>query len=168
MRALTDAEGRMLYHSTKTGSVVSCSATALVDATPKTIVAAHVLEKNASKFRDVRKYSKFAVGADGVIEVEFPARIAFFSFTQKFCKRATSGRIDFWTPADSLAQVRGKWTFQRFHGKTMVEFEQIAKVPGWASIFPVEAYIRSRVTRMMQDTAALPAEPNDRIRTERL
>ncbi len=159
----------MLYQSTKTGSVVSCAATALVDATPRTIMNAHFLEKNASMFRDVRKYSKFAVGADGVIDVEFPAKIAFFSFTQKFCKRATrDDRIDFWTPADSLAQVRGKWTFRRFHDKTLVEFEQVAKVPGWASIFPVEAYIRSRVTRMMQDTSALPAERNDRIRTESL
>jgi hypothetical protein len=164
----------MLYHSNRVGSVVSCSATTLVDATPKTIVEAHVLERNASKFRDVQKYSKFSVGADGIIDVEFPAKIAFFPFTQKFCKRATANRIDFWTPADSLAQIRGKWSFKRFHGKTLVEFEQIAKVPGWATIFPLESYIRSRVTRMMQDTAALPASPAvlaedaNRIKTEPL
>lgn len=147
----------MRYFSHRDGNVISCSANALVDATPRDIIEAHMLEKNASKFRDVKKYSAFRVDGDGVVNVEFPAKIAFFSFTQKFCKRLSFESIRFWTPEDSLAQVRGSWSFKRFHGKTLVEFEQVTKVPGWATIFPLESYIRSRVTRMMEDTAALPA-----------
>jgi hypothetical protein len=128
----------------------------LVNATPRDIIEAHTLERNASKFRDVKKYSKFEVWKDGVINIEFPAKIAFFSFTQKFRKRVSFETIRFWTPEDSLSQIRGSWTLKRFHGKTLVKFEQVVRVPGWATIFPLETYIRSRVTRMMEDTAALP------------
>ena len=97
-----------------------------------------------------------------MINMEFPAKIAFFSFTQKFCKRASFESIRFWTPDDSLSQIRGSWTLKRFHGKTLVKFEQVVKVPGWATMFPLESYIRSRVMRMMEDTAALPVVHDSR------
>ena len=146
----------MRYRSSKQGGgVFSCAADAVIDAASTDVIKAHMLERNASKFRDVKKYSKFAVDADGVVRVKFPAKVGFFSFTQKFCKRATRDSIHFWTPEDSMARIRGSWKFKDLGDKTLVEFKQIVKVPGWASILPIESYIRGRVVRMMEDTANL-------------
>ncbi len=146
----------MEYRSTRQGCVYTCSASAVIDASPRDVVEAHTLERNAAKFRDVRRYSKYEVDDDGVVRVEFPAKVGFFSFTQKFCKRATRDAIRFWTPDDGLARIRGAWTFEPAPaGRTLVKFHQVVRTPGWATILPIESYIRSRVVRMMEDTAAL-------------
>ncbi len=146
----------MEYHSTRQGCVFTCSASVLIDAKPRDVIEAHTLEKNAAKFRDVRRYSKYRVDGDGVVCVEFPAKVGFFSFTQKFCKRATRDAIKFWTPDDGLSRIRGAWTFEPTpSGKTLVKFHQVVKIPAWGTILPIESYIRNRVVRMMEDTAAL-------------
>ena len=150
------------YTSTKSGHVFVCSASGIVAAKVDTIIEAHTRRDKAECFRDIGRYTHFTQDPDGLVRVAFPANIGLFKFPQMFHKRIVKkadgcGRIEFSTPPGGVANVSGAWDLLPINAtQTMVNFSQRAIVPGWARFLPVEKYIQSRVTRMMEDLAALP------------
>jgi len=136
------------------------NASGIVGATPQQIVEAHTQRDKASVFRDIGHYTHFGQEADGSVRVAFPARIGFFRFPQMFHKRVINQgagrRIEFTTPPGAIAEVKGAWDLIPINtDRTMVSFNQTATVPSWAKFLPVDGYIKSRVTRMMEDLAAI-------------
>lgn len=140
------------------------SASGIVNATPRQIVDAHTQRDNAALFRDIGHYTQFVKESDGSVRVAFPARIGVFRFPQMFHKRVisqgTGSRIEFNTPQGAIAEVKGAWDLMPINTeRTMVSFNQQAHVPSWAKFLPVDGYIKSRVTRMMEDLAAINRPP---------
>lgn len=151
--------------TTKSGSTYISHATRSVRPAISDIIDAHTSRDKAACFRDIGKYTHFDIVETSethkVVKVAFPAKIAWFSFPQMFCKRATlrsakHGRVEFWTPPKSVADISGAWDLDALpDGHTLVNFHQNVTVPGWAKFLPIESYIASRVTRMMEDLDTL-------------
>jgi hypothetical protein len=151
--------------TTRSGSTFVSHASRSVKAAIPDILDAHTSRDKAKCFRDIGKYTFFEIveksDTVNVVHVGFPAKIAWFSFPQMFCKRTTlrsakHGRIEFWTPPKSIADINGAWDLDALpNGHTLVNFHQSVTVPGWAKFLPIESYVASRVTRMMQDLDTL-------------
>ena len=147
----------VLYASEKRNGQLVVTASAVVPTDPALVLRAHSDPAYAPAFRDILKYALFE--RDGpVLRTAYAARLGPLHVPLAVNKRVSEreGVVDFWTSPASMASFRGRWTVVPMSdGGALLQLRQTMDLPAWARFLPVEAAVRGRVMRAIEDTCKL-------------